>query len=298
MGFEERTRQAVSKVGPSVVRVRFGRGHRSSLASGIAWGEDRVITAAHAVPREGTGRVRLVDGRELDAEVRGRDRWTGVALLSVGGAAPARPPFRDPSTLAVGEPVLALGRPGRSVRASLRIVGALGDEVRTHGGGRIARWIESDRGFPRGFEGGPLVDLDGAVVGMNTAAIVRGADLAIPETTLRESIDALEQHGGARRGYLGVAVQTVRLPDGVRANKAKDPPDTGVIVLEVAADGPAAKAGVLLGDVILAIDDSPTGDPGALASALGARVDAAVSLSVLRGGAVTELSATTGARVG
>ena len=297
MGFEERTTEAVRKAGPSVVRVRFGRGHRSSLASGIAWAEDRVVTAAHAVPAEGKGRVRLDDGRELDAEVRGRDRWIGVALLSVEGADLERPAFRDPSTLAVGEPALALGRPGRSVRASLRIVGALGDEVRTPGGGRIARWIESDRGFPRGFEGGPLVDLHGAVIGMNTAAIVRGADLAIPEATLRDSIDALEQHGGPRRGYLGVAVQTVRLPDGVRASRVNAPPETGVIVLEVASDGPAAQAGVLLGDVILAIDGAPTGDPGDLSAALAARVDAAVKLSILRAGAVTDLDATTGARV-
>lgn len=296
MSFEKRLKDSVRAVGPSVVRVRFGRGHRGALASGIAWSEDRVITAAHAVPREGTGRIRLDDGREVDAEVRGRDRWTGVALLAVDGGALVPPAFRDPSTLAVGEPVLALGRPGRSVRASLRIVGALGDEVRTRGGGRIARWIESDRGFPRGFEGGALVDLDGAIVGMNTAAIVRGADLAIPEETLRASVDALEQHGGARRGYLGVAVQAVRLPDGVRASVA-DPPDTGVIVLEVAHDGPAAKAGVLLGDVILAIDDAATGDPGDLSASLAARTDAAVKLSVLRGGSVTTIDATTTARV-
>ena len=290
MSFTERSTDAVAAVGPSVVRVRGRRGHP---ASGIAWAADRIITAAHAVPREGTVRIRLDDGSERDAVVVARDGAVGVALLRADGAGLSPPRFRDPASLRVGEPVLALGRPGRGVRASLRIVGALGPEVTTPGGGRIDRWIESDRGFPRGFEGGPLVDLGGAVVGMNTAALLRGADLAIPESTLRSVADA-ERDGGVRRGFLGVAVQTVRVPDHAHAD---DEPATGVIVLEVAEDGPAAKAGVLLGDVLLAIDGAPTATPMELSALLADRVDTAVRARILRGGNVQELSVTTGARV-
>lgn len=290
MTFSERSIGAVASVSPSVVRVRARR-HRGHVASGIVWASDRVITAAHAVPREGNVELRLDDGTEHGAEVIARDTGVGVALLRVEGASLARPSFRDVETLAVGEPALALGRPGRSVRASLRIVGALGSEVRTPAGGRVDRWIESDRGFPRGFEGGPLVDLDGAVIGMNTAAIVRGADLAVPEPTLRAVLDDLERHGGVRRGYLGVAVQTVRVP-------AAAGQETGVIVLEVSEDGPAARAGLLLGDVVLAIDTERVETHADLAIVLRSRADATVAAKVLRAGTVTTVQLEVGARVG
>lgn len=292
MTFEQRSIAAVASVGPSVVRVRSRR-HRAHVASGIAWTEDRVVTAAHAVPREGTVELRLDDGTEREAEVVARDASLGIALVRVDGASLARPRFRDIASLSVGEPALALGRPGRSVRASLRIVGALGPEVRTPGGARIDRWIESDRGFPRGFEGGPLIDLDGTVIGMNTAAILRGADLAIPEPTLRLVVDDLERHGGVRRGYLGVAVQTVRLPPAARTGQ-----ETGIIVLEVSDDGPAAKAGLLLGDVILAIEGSPTETHADLAAQLRTRADATVTATILRAGAVSDVPIALGAKVG
>src|SRR6185503_19310791 len=91
-------------------------------------------------------------------------------------------------------------------------IGVLGPAVRTPWGGRLERYVESDRQIPRGFAGGPLVDADGAVIGMNTRTLVRGADLAIPSVTLRRVVAELQAHGGVRRGYLGVGAYPAQLP--------------------------------------------------------------------------------------
>ena len=121
----------------------------------------------------------------------GRDPGTDVALLRVagGGLTPAK--LRELDGLAVGNLALAIGRPGRTARASLRAIGVLGPEIRTPHGGRLERYVESDRQIPRGFAGGPLIDADGAVIGMNTRTLLRGADLAIPVATLRRVVDEL-----------------------------------------------------------------------------------------------------------
>src|SRR5262249_5931087 len=137
---------------------------------------------------------------------------TDIALLRVtgGGLTPAK--LRELDGLAVGNLALAIGRPGRTARASLRAIGVLGPEVETPYGGKLDRYLEADRQIPRGFAGGPLIDADGAVIGMNTRTLVRGADLAIPVVTLRRVVAELEAHGGVRRGYLGVGAYPAALP--------------------------------------------------------------------------------------
>src|SRR6476646_10585121 len=97
-------------------------------------------------------------------------------------------------------------------RASLRAIGVLGPEYKTPWGGKLDRYVESDRQIPRGFAGGPLIDADGAVIGMNTRTLIRGEDLAVPTATLRRVVDELKQHGGVRKGYLGVGAYPATLP--------------------------------------------------------------------------------------
>src|SRR5688500_3914061 len=185
---------AVAGAAPSVLHVSRGRGG----GTGIAWSPELVISSSFHTPDQTQVGLPAAEG-ELDlrdATVIGRDPGTDVALLRVtgGGLTPAK--LRDVDGLAVGNLALAIGRPGRTARASLRAIGVLGPEVRTPWGGRLDRYIESDRQIPRGFAGGPLIDADAAVIGMNTRTLLRGSDLAIPVATLRRVVDELQQHGG------------------------------------------------------------------------------------------------------
>ena len=215
-----------------------------------------------------------------EAEVIGRDPGTDVGLLRVvgGGLTPAK--LREIDDLAVGNLALAIGRPGRTARASLRAIGVLGPEVETPRGGKLDRYVESDRQIPRGFAGGPLVDVDGAVIGMNTRTLLRGADLAVTTATLRRVASELQQHGGIRRGYLGVGAY---------------PTGQGALVTSLEDGGPAATAGILVGDIIVEVDGVAVHGPDSLRSALADRPAKPVKVVLIRGGQRQELEVTLGA---
>lgn len=283
---------AVAAAAPSVVHVARGHGHGGT---GIAWADDVVVSSSFHTPDRTTVGVATADG-DLDrreAEVIGRDPGTDVALLRVtgGGLSPAT--FRDLGALAVGNLALALGRPGRTVRASLRAIGVLGPARRTPHGGKLDRHVESDRQIPRGFAGGPLIDADGAVLGMNTRTLVRGEDIAVPTATLRRIIDELKAHGGVRRGYLGVGAYPAQLPPPLAQLAGRD---RGALVASIEDGGPAAAAGLLVGDIIVEVGGAPVGGPDDLRLALGDRPGETVDIVVLRGGARLVLRATLGTR--
>ncbi len=273
---------AVATASPSVVQVSRGR----SGGTGIAWAEDLVITSSFHTPDKTTvgiakddGGAQVIDERE--AEVIGRDPGTDIALLRVtgGGLTPAT--FRELDGLAVGNLALAIGRPGKTIRSSMRAIGVLGPEVRTPWGGRLDRYVESDRQIPRGFAGGPLVDAEGRVIGMNTRTLMRQTDLAIPVITLRRVVGELQQHGGVRRGYLGVGSYPI---------------DSGALVANVEAGGPAASAGVLVGDVIVEAAGTPITGPDSLRRTLNDRPGETIKLALLRGGTRHELDVSLGSK--
>ena len=283
---------AVATAAPSVVHV--SRGHTGG--SGIAWAADLVISASfHTPDKTQIGVPNSGQQGELDlkdAEVIGRDPGTDVALLRVpsGGLVPAK--FRD-DVPAVGNLALAIGRPGRTARASLRAIGVLGPEYRTPHGGKLDRYLESDRQIPRGFAGGPLIDADGAVIGMNTRTLLRGEDLAIPTVTLRRVVDELAAHGGVRRGYLGVGAYPAQLPPALAQLAGRD---RGALVASVEDGAPAATAGVLVGDIIVEVAGAPVTDPDSLRLALGDRPGETVEITVLRGGAKHAISVALGVK--
>jgi S1-C subfamily serine protease len=315
---------AVATAGRSVVQVGRGHGHSGT---GIVWADDLVISSSFHTPdrtkvvipappgngeenprdatrggvnppaqpadsgRESPLSIDDVDSRE--AEVIGRDPGTDVALLRVagGGLAPAR--FRELGELAVGNLALALGRPGRTVRASLRAIGVLGPAVRTPHGGKLDRYVESDRQIPRGFAGGPLIDADGAVIGMNTRTLLRGQDIAVPTATLQRVVAELAAHGGVRRGYLGVGAYPAQLPAALAQLAGRD---RGALVASVEDGAPAATAGVVVGDLLIELAGAPITDPESLRLVIGDRPGETVELIVLRGGARVALLATLGSR--
>jgi S1-C subfamily serine protease len=270
---------AVAAAAPSVVHV--SRGH--SGGTGIVWSAELVVTSNFHTPDKTTVGIGQPDGTldERDAEVIGRDAGTDVALLKVsgGGLTPAK--RRDVDSLAVGNLALAIGRPGRTARASLRAIGVLGPDIKTPAGGKLDRYIESDRQIPRGFAGGPLIDADGAVIGMNTRTLVRGADLAIPVVTLERVVAELEQHGGVRRGYLGVGAF---------------PSAQGALVASLEDGGPAASAGIIVGDIITAVDGAAVTGPDTLRTVLADRPGKHVKVTIVRGGAQQAIDVTIGSR--
>ncbi len=282
----------VECVAPSVVRVEARRRHG---ATGIVWSaEGHIVTTHHAIEHEGSITIGLADGRTVSAELVGRDPSTDLALLKadVPGLTPLAPTPLD--GVKVGHLVLALGRPGRTARATLGIVSAFGESWRTFAGGRIDRYLETDADLPPGFSGGALVDAQGRFLGLLTAALSRTAAVIIPGETIGRVTQALQQHGGIRRGYLGVGAHPVRLPQGLWARAGSE---DGLMFLTVEPEGPADRAGLMIGDVLVSLGGQPLHSIEELLGYLGdEKVGTQVQARVLRAGEVRELPLTIGKR--
>ena len=282
----------IDKIGAGVVGVE-GRGSRGT---GVAWSSDGlVVTADHVVRHEDGVRVRLADGATVDTDLVGRDPTTDVAVLRARGAALTAPSWTDPASLRVGNLVLALGRPGQSLRATIGIVSVLGDAWQTPAGGRLDRYLEADVLLYRGFSGGPLIDAAGNVLGINTAGHRRGGSLTVVTPTVRRVVEALLAHGRIRHGYLGIATQSVRLAPGL-AQQGRQP--GGLLVVEVQPGSPAEQGGLLMGDTLLTVAGQAVRYPEELFGLLGGeRIGTAVPLEIIRAGKTQQLTITVGERL-
>lgn len=280
----------VEATGPAVVRVE---GRRRLPATGIVWSADGIIvTAHHVVQRDENMGVGLPNGQAVPATLVGRDPTTDLAVLRAQTEGLTPPAWADLESLQVGHLVLALGRPGRSIQATLGIVSALGDSWRTPAGGRLDRYLQTDLVMYPGFSGGPLVDAAGQVLGLNTSALLRGISLAVPVSTLRQVIETLLAHGRVRRGYLGVGAQPVRLPAALKQQLGQE---TGVLLVSVEPESPAEQGGLLLGDTIVSLDGQPVRHMDDLLALLsGDQVGAAVRVRIVRSGQVQELTVVIG----
>ncbi|HSD79193.1 MAG TPA: trypsin-like peptidase domain-containing protein [Solirubrobacteraceae bacterium] len=276
---------------PSIVRVE---GRRRTTSSGVVWTADGVVVASHhALDFDENVPVGLPDGRSVAARVVGRDPGSDLAVLraEASGLAPAR---WATATARVGEVVVSLSRPGRSARARLGIVSAAGGEWRTPAGGRLESYLETDVALHPGFSGGLLASASGEALGVNSAGLLRGGSLSVPGPAVRRVVESLLARGRVRRGWLGIGTQPVALPAELRSRLGQP---AGLIVLSVQADSPAAKAGLLLGDVLLRAGEQPLTSPAALLPCLDEdRVGQALALSLLRAGEERGLVATVGER--
>ena len=277
----------VDGVGPSVVRVMARRGP----ASGVVWSADGlVVTADHAVAWEEGLEVGLSDGSSVAARLVGRDPTTDLALLKVEASGLPVLPWADAAAARVGHLALALTRPGRSVRASLGIVSVRGDAWRTPAGGRLDAFVQTDVSRHPGFSGGLLVLASGEPLGVNTTGLLRGASLTVPAPTVRRVADSLLAHGQVRRGYLGVGTYAVRLPERL-ARELQQP--TALLIVSVEDDGPASRAGLHLGDALVAFDGQPVRQPADLLPLLEeSRVGTSVVARVLRAGETKDVPVT------
>jgi len=282
---------AVAAADSYVVRVE---GRRRMPASGILWNEDGVIvTANHVVRRDEGITVGLPGGKSAEATLVGRDPSTDLAVLRTGGGQGTPAPHSE--EMRVGNLVLALGRPGRTVQATLGIISALGDEPwRSRAGGQIDRYLQTDVVMYPGFSGGPLLSASGQVLGLNSSALLRGVSLALPTSTVNRVVDTLLTHGRMRRGYLGVSTQAVRLPAGTAGELGQE---TGLLIVDVEAESPADQGGLVLGDTIVGFDDGRVRHHDDLLALLsGDRVGKKVPVQILRGGEVQSVNVTIGER--
>ncbi len=282
-----------ARAGPSVVRVD---GRRRAPASGAVWAADgTVVAASHAVERDEEIEVGLDGGEAVPAELVGRDPATDVAVLRVarGGLVPAT--FAEGAPR-VGALVLGLARPGRGPRAGLGVVARVGPEWRTPQGGRIDRYLETDLELRPGFSGGLILSARGEALGLAAGGLLRGHALVVPPETLRRVVKGILSHGTVRRGFLGIATVPVRLPPGLE-REAGQP--VGLLLTAVEPGSPAERAGLLLGDVLLAVEGKPVAHAGELLPFLEEeRIGEGLAARVWRGGAARELNVVVGARGG
>ena len=282
----------VAKAGESVVRVE---GRRRMSASGIVWSADGVIvTAHHVVQRDDAITLGLANGETAQASLVGRDPGTDIAVLRTETKGLSTPAWAEADGLRVGHLALALGRPGRSVHATLGIISALGSSWRTPAGGRLNRYWQADLVMYPGFSGGPLVDASGQLLGMNTSALLRGASVTVSQPDLQRTVEALLTHGRVRRGYLGVTVQPVRLPEGTAEQLGKE---TGLLIVSIEPGAAAEQGGLYLGDTLVSIGGEPLRSMDDLQAQLSSeQIGQVTAVRILRGGQVQELSVAVGER--
>lgn len=283
----------VAATGAGVVRVEA---RRRLPASGVVWTSDGVIVTAHHVVEENEGIVvGLPGGETASARLLGRDPASDLAVLRAEASGLVVPAFADGADLKVGNLVVALGRPGHNVSAALGMISALGGKWRTPAGGVLDRYVQVDVTMYPGFSGGPLVDAEGRVVGINTSALLRGVSLTIPIVNVRQTVEVLLAHGRLRRGYLGVGAQVARLPAALAQQVGQE---TGLLLASIEPDSPAERGGLLVGDILIAGDGRPLRYVDDLLALLNdATVGSVVTMRVLRGGQVMELPVTIGERV-
>jgi serine protease Do len=288
---------AVDLAGGFTVTV-YGR--RRLPGSGIVWSQDGlIVTANHVVERSDDVSIGLPDGRRLPVTVRGRNLETDVALLQVsereegelkapaGSAVEARP----------GTLVLAIGRPGGSgVMASFGMVQAVGSSPADVPSPDKHRFLSAGVAMLPGFSGGPLVDVHGHILGLNSSLLGGSGGLTVANHLLEETVASLSQYGRVPRGYIGIAAQSVELPQRMVEQHALVQ-ERGLLIFAAEPGGPADQAGILLGDVLLSVDGRSLADIDHLQSLLAAnRAGSSLVTRLLRAGALVETQVVIGER--
>jgi S1-C subfamily serine protease len=289
---------AVQRASQFVVTVDA---RRQVAGSGIVWpaGNGVIVTADHVVERDEDVNVILPGGQKVAATIAGRDPGTDVAVLRLAGqGATATPAELAPlDSVKIGHVVLAVGRPGDGTpMASFGVVSAIGGTWRTARGGMVEGYVRADVALYPGFSGGPLIDAQGRVIGLNSWHIARGQELAIPSAALGTIVQTLLTQGKVRRGYLGVTSQPVTVPAALQ-QKLGLTQGTGLVIVGVEAGSPAEKSGLVLGDVLVSFGGRAISDAEDLQIALAAGgVGQATPAIILRGGERKDLTVTPGER--
>lgn len=284
---------AVERAGRAVVAVNAR--HRIA-SSGVHWRAGVIVTAEHTVRRDEEITVMLPDNRTVAATLIGRDSSTDLAVLKIQEVELPTAEIGNTDTLKVGNLVLAVARPGESgLSASWGVVSAKGIAQRNWCGGQTEGFIKLDLSLYPGFSGSSLVDATGTVMGINTVG-PRSMVLAIPTVTVNRVIDTLLEKGRIARGYLGLGMQPVLLPDSLK-NALNLSSNGGVIAVNIESGGPADRAGVFIGDVLISLGGRSVSDTGDVQAMLGSEsVGKTLKAQIIRGGALLEVPIAIGER--
>jgi S1-C subfamily serine protease len=256
-------------------------------SSGVFWRPGVIVTAEHTVRREEEIAVTLADGARVAARLAGSDPGTDIAVLRVEDSAHAPIP-KAGGPPKPGQIALNLGRsPDSGVNATMGIVSAVSGVWRTWRGGRLDHYIRLDLTVYPGSSGGVVVNTAGEALGIATSALSRIAGVAIPTVTVDRVVDEILARGRMARGYLGVGLQRVELPDHQK----------GLIVLSLEPEGPAARAGLLLGDILVSLGGVPVAETDDIQSLLETHgVGSGIEAALVRAGAAYTLTVTVGER--
>lgn len=289
--FSEALADAVATAEASIVQVQG----RRRPASGIVFAPDLVLTTGRALGREDGLRVRRGDGHSVAAEVAGWEPASGLVLVRAAGL-DGRPATPSTTPVRVGHLALALARSwSNAITATTGLVSIIGGPLPTGPGRSIARVIRTTAPMHGGFAGGAFADVRGHLTGVTTAAAIRGLGVVIPIDIAWPTAERLAEHGSVSRGYLGLAGQSVRLPEQQR----REGHETGLLVVAVSPGSPAETSGILVGDLVVQFDDQPVQSPVDLLELLqGHRIGHAVRIVVMRGDTRKDLVVTVGARSG
>jgi len=277
---------AIERAGRSVVTVN--EGGRAGV-SGTVWRDGLVVTTEHTIRGQRELTIKLPNGTSSTATVVGADPNTDVALLRLQDSLAATNEFANPTKIRVGQFVLVIGRRrAKGLVASHGIVSAVGGEWRTWRGGRIDQSFRLDVLPFSGFSGGPLVDVQGRIIGINTSGLHRSV-MTVPVTTVNRIVDQLLAKGRIPRGFLGIALQPVRLPS------SHSGANCGLLVTMTEPGGPAEKAGFIIGDIVTTVTGKPVTDLTDLQATLDPeQVGRKIQIRVLRAGQAHDLSLTVG----
>jgi S1-C subfamily serine protease len=268
-------------------------------SSGVHWRPGLVVTADHTIRREEDIQVTLDGGKTVSATLVGRDSGTDLALLKVERLGSPRSRTNSGEPARVGELALVLGRsPDSGPNASLGIVSAVSGPWRTWRGKRLDQYIRLDANLFPNSSGGAVVDGQGRLLGIATAGLSRIAGLAIPAATVDRVVDALLEKGHVPSAYLGIGIQPVAIPDSLRTRLAL-PNRSGVMVVSVEPDGPAGRAGMFLGDILVSLDEEQIEQIEDLQSSLESLgVGKTAKARLIRAGALQEVAITSEERPG
>ncbi len=297
--FSAQITKAVETAASSVVAIDA----RPRVAtSGVLWREGIIVSTNHTIRRDENIAVTLEGGKTTSATLIGRDAGTDLAVLKIDDedAAKSLKPadIAETSEVKVGNLILAVGRASAEsgVTAGFGIINQTSGAWRAWRGDEIERFISLELAIFLGFSGGALVNTDGKVLGLNTSAFGRGLALTIPSETVNRVVDALLAGGRISKPYLGIGTQAVPLQENLR-EKLNLQQASGLMMLNVEADGAAEKAGVLIGDILLAIDDKPMLDPSDVQNSLREKeAGNTIKAKILRGGELTEIQIVLGER--
>jgi len=276
--------------------VAVHTGPRGS-SSGVIWRDGVIVTAEHALRSDEEIQVTLADGRDVAATLAGRDPSTDLAVLKCAEARGPKIEVADAAKTKPGNITLVVGRTRVSGPvAALGVVSLAVAERRTWSGTSLAPYLRLDVGLQPTAVGGIVVDAGGKVLGIASPRFARFGAIAIPAVTVDRVTETLLKKGRMPRGYLGVALQPVRLPEQLRQS-LQHPEKTAVIILEVESDGPAHKAGIVIGDILVSLAGQPVSRPEHVQLHLQAEnIGKSISAKIVRGGAAHELNISVGDR--